>query len=126
VAYLKIAYDFAYDPHLSYLPLVPVLFESLNDDKESQIMTPQQSWLLAMDDPQVVVRCYSQCAIVISTIVLIAMDFTLWPLFLKEPYHTSVLTGEAWVLELLAGHPECIHCELRVYHHIFNALISEL
>jgi hypothetical protein len=79
-----------------------------------------------MDDPQVVVRRYSQCAVVISTIVLIAMDFTLRPLFLKEPYHTSVLTGEAWVLELLAGHPERIRCELGVHRHVFDALISEL
>ena len=50
-------------------------------------------------------------------------------LFLKkepEPYHTSVLTGEGWVMELLAGHPKRIHCELGVSHQVFAALISEL
>jgi hypothetical protein len=44
----------------------------------------------------------------------------------REPYHTSVLTGEAWVLELLTGHPERIRCELGVHHHVFAELISEL
>jgi hypothetical protein len=47
-------------------------------------------------------------------------------LFQRVPYHTSSLSGEGWVLELLAGHPERIRCELGVHHHIFAALISEL
>ena len=28
---------------------------------------------------------------------------------MKEPYHTSILSGYAWVQELLNGHLECIH-----------------
>ena len=36
-----------------------------------------------------------------------------------EPYHMSILTGEGWVMELLAGHPKHIHGELGVHHHIF-------
>lgn len=43
-----------------------------------------------------------------------------------EPYHTSSLSGEGWVLELLAGHPERIQSELGVHHHVFSSLISEL
>src|SRR3954454_19103159 len=34
------------------------------------------------------------------------------PLVSKQPYHTSILTGEGWVQELLNGHPERIHTEL--------------
>ena len=47
---------------------------------------------------------------------------------LKVPqaYHTSMLTGEGWVRELLAGHPECICCELGVHSHVFLELIKEL
>ena len=30
------------------------------------------------------------------------------------PYHTSVLSGEVWVQELLSGHPECIQNELGI------------
>jgi len=44
----------------------------------------------------------------------------------REPYHTSILTGEGWVLELLAGHPKRIRCELGVHRHVFLELIQEL
>jgi len=44
----------------------------------------------------------------------------------KVPYHTSVLTGEGWVMELLAGHPKRIRCELGVHQHVFVELISQL
>jgi hypothetical protein len=43
-----------------------------------------------------------------------------------EPYHTSALSGEAWVIELLIGHPERIRCELGMHAHVFAKLISEL
>ena len=42
------------------------------------------------------------------------------------PYHTLILTGEAWVSELLQGHPKQIHCKLGVHLHVFQALLSEL
>lgn len=48
------------------------------------------------------------------------------PLYDKIPYHTSALSGEAWVLELLNGHPKRIRCELGVNKHVFQALIDEL
>ena len=46
--------------------------------------------------------------------------------YLKEPYHSSILTGHTWVLELLGRHSEYIHTELGVYHHVFCAIIDEL
>jgi len=45
---------------------------------------------------------------------------------MKEPYHTSILSGYAWVQELLHGHPEQIRTELRVHKEVFHALITEL
>jgi hypothetical protein len=48
------------------------------------------------------------------------------PLYFKIPYHTSALSGEAWVLELLNGHLKRIRCELAVHKHVFNSLIEEL
>jgi hypothetical protein len=42
------------------------------------------------------------------------------------PYHTSVLTGVAWVHELLNGHPQRIVTELSVKQHVFLALFDEL
>jgi len=44
----------------------------------------------------------------------------------KTPYHTSALTGAAWVIELLCGHLECIRSELGVHKHVFRALIQSL
>ncbi|KAJ7319139.1 hypothetical protein DFH08DRAFT_632566, partial [Mycena albidolilacea] len=35
-----------------------------------------------------------------------------------QPYHTSKLTGQQWVEELMRGHPERIHNELGVHLHV--------
>ena len=45
---------------------------------------------------------------------------------MKEPYHTSILSGYAWVQELLNGHPERIRTELGVHKEVFYALLEEL
>jgi hypothetical protein len=45
---------------------------------------------------------------------------------MKEPYHTSLLSGYAWVQELLHGHPERIRTELGVHKEVFHALVEEL
>ena len=42
------------------------------------------------------------------------------------PYHTSALSGAAWVHELLNGHPERIQNELGVYRSTFTLLIKAL
>ena len=44
----------------------------------------------------------------------------------KEPYHTSVLSGEGWVQEPLNGHPKHIHTQLGVDKEVFLALRVEL
>ena len=43
-----------------------------------------------------------------------------------KPYHTSILSGEMWVQELLDGHPDCILCELGVQKEVFEVLIHTL
>ena len=48
------------------------------------------------------------------------------PLYTKVPYHTSALSGAAWVQELLDGHPERIRCELGMHKHVFRSLITNL
>jgi hypothetical protein len=48
------------------------------------------------------------------------------PLYNKTPYHTSALSGEAWVQEVLTGHPERIRCELGVHKHVFLGLMDAL
>ncbi|KAJ7265972.1 hypothetical protein B0H12DRAFT_996882, partial [Mycena haematopus] len=43
-----------------------------------------------------------------------------------QPYHTSKLTGQQWVEELMRGHPERIYNELGVHLHVFIMLLIEL
>ena len=46
--------------------------------------------------------------------------------YIKQPYHTSILTGQGWVDELVHGHPLHIHTKLGVSLEVFQALISKL
>ena len=43
-----------------------------------------------------------------------------------QPYHTSALSGEAWLIKLILGHPDCIHCELGMDVHTFKSVTLEL
>lgn len=43
-----------------------------------------------------------------------------------EPYHTSLLTGQEWVMELIIGHPDRICCELGVHAEVFESLVNNL
>ncbi|EGO00181.1 hypothetical protein SERLA73DRAFT_27878, partial [Serpula lacrymans var. lacrymans S7.3] len=45
---------------------------------------------------------------------------------IPQPYHTSILTGHGWVLELLSGHPDRIRAELGVRRHVFLRLVDLL
>ena len=48
--------------------------------------------------------------IITATAILVDSLFT----WVKEPYHTSILTGEGWIMELLSGYPNHIWCELEL------------
>jgi hypothetical protein len=70
-------------------------------------------------------RIIRYAALIIS-IVMVTTANILQSLYIREPYHTSALSGEAWVLELLCGHPDRIRTELGVTLEVFNSLIQEL
>ena len=44
----------------------------------------------------------------------------------RQPYHTSILSGEAWVQELLHSHPRHIRTELGVEEPVFRELVIML
>ncbi|KAF9459329.1 hypothetical protein BDZ94DRAFT_1136867, partial [Collybia nuda] len=48
------------------------------------------------------------------------------PLYWKQEYHNSKLSGAEWVQELLEGHPDRIWTELGVRLHVFPILVHEL
>jgi hypothetical protein len=70
-------------------------------------------------------RLIQIAAIVINIVVQATLCYGS-PQFNKIPYHTSALTGAAWVAELMSGHPERIRCELGVHLHVFKILVAYL
>lgn len=48
------------------------------------------------------------------------------PGYWAQPYHTSKLTGQQWVQELMLGHPDRIYTELGMRLHVFTAFVWEL
>jgi hypothetical protein len=69
-------------------------------------------------------RRFQQRAIL--AVILMASSALIESIPIKQPYHTSILTGEGWVQELLAGHPGRIRCELGVSHEVFVGLLNHL
>ena len=70
------------------------------------------------------VQCIRQitatCIVVVTTLLSLIISST------PEPYHTSILSGQGWVEELLKGHPTQIQCELGVSQDIFLELVAAL
>jgi hypothetical protein len=64
----------------------------------------------------------SAVASMVATIVLLYSSPQYW----SQDYHTSKLTGAAWVDELVEGHPDRIWAELGVRLHVFLMLEQEL
>jgi hypothetical protein len=71
-------------------------------------------------------RILQYSSLLLSILLTATYSLILENTYHREPYHTSALTGEDWVMELLTGHPERIRCELGVHHDVFDSLISEL
>jgi hypothetical protein len=70
-------------------------------------------------------RIIRYAALIVSVIVSATANI-LQSLYDREPYHTSALSGEAWLLELLCGHPNRIRTELGVSLEVFGNLVQEL
>jgi hypothetical protein len=67
--------------------------------------------------------CSCAAAIFINVIVTAAI-LAVTPLVDKIPYHTSILSGEGWVQELITGHPKHMKTELGMWPHLFFLLIK--
>ncbi|KAG2050117.1 hypothetical protein BDR06DRAFT_892509, partial [Suillus hirtellus] len=67
---------------------------------------------------------------VIITIAVAQISYLYNLLFLsrteKVPYHTSILTGKAWVYELISGHPDRIKLNLGINFQTFEELLQVL
>ena len=82
-----------------------------------------------MPTAQLVMLCRKALLIIVvlmlhSAWLAVTLYASTW--YWKQPYHTSALSGEAWVNELIFGHPERIHTCLSMRVHVFIALVPEL
>lgn len=97
-----------------------------NQYQRSYLQIPQCSM-----NPGTVIHCPN--TILISKMMMMLISYfsfktnrwarSWWKLLFS--YHTSILPGPIWVLELLNGHPDRIHSELGVQKHIFQKFIEE-
>jgi hypothetical protein len=71
-------------------------------------------------------RFLTQVAGILVNLVVQATLIYGTPQFDRIAYHTSALSGAAWVSELMSGHPERIRCELGVHLHVFKILVAYL
>ena len=70
---------------------------------------------------------WHNCRLVANCLVIITAMITLMMMPTDpEPYHTSILSGQMWVEELLHVHPDCIYCKLGVWKEVFLELIRTL
>ena len=58
----------------------------------------------------VLVTIALQLSLILPTLTCLILHY-----YMKEPYHTSILFGRAWLQELLHGHPERICTKLGVH-----------
>ncbi|KAH6902270.1 hypothetical protein BKA70DRAFT_1113350, partial [Coprinopsis sp. MPI-PUGE-AT-0042] len=62
----------------------------------------------------------------VINVAAVAMQIYSMPLYWKQPFHNSKLTGAEWVEELIHGHPERIRLALGVSMHVFLTFVHEL
>ena len=83
------------------------------------------------DEIQAIMHLHAccRCLLLFLTIILMQIILIAGQVFFTTPhipYHTSVLTGQAWVLELMNGHPNHIKTNLGVSMEVFSALVIVL
>ena len=88
--------------------------------KDKAININEEEWL----SPALQIALYLSSEIIQASINMI--DEHISHYYLHMPYHTSSLSGEDWVQELLTGHPWCIQNELGLDRGTFLILIKAL
>ena len=86
-----------------------------NKNKKLLAHLRHQEWLKKQK------RIMSLLAMVTGTIAL-----HMYPRFVKEKEHTSKLSGQDWVEELLEGHATPFYTAMGINKHVFLALLNEL
>ena len=91
-----------------------------------QLISPAATIAGPMPIPTHIQRNLVYTISLLLTIIIPKIIQVTCALYVKQPYHTSILSGEGWVQELLNGHPGHIQCELGITKDDFRLLILEL
>lgn len=86
---------------------------------------PELLWLSLHDMPADRNQRRRAAALVVNIVATSGFLYA-QPLFDKTSYHTSALTGEAWVQELISGHPDRMKTELGLRVPVFHRLVEVL
>lgn len=87
---------------------------------------PSTGFLRRSDIPLRRRRAIATAAIIIVLSTALAAIESTWNHIYPEPYHTCILTGRAWVQELLDGHRDRMRDSLGTRPSVFLSLESEL
>jgi len=80
-------------------------------------------------DPDDFWRRVIQVSAITGIVILLAVkEYILFygACFDKVPQHISILSGQDWINELIAGHDGRFYNELSIHKHVFQALLSVL
>jgi len=95
--------------------------EENQEENQPELQQPDRQVALP-PDVQAVLQAV---AVLVRITYNIVMDHYA-PLYINPPHDTSAFSGEDWVQELLAGHPERIRTELGVHRSTFIVLVKAL
>ena len=110
-------------------PVIKPRFRTIRAYKLSHSISLSQTTFQCYCTMPISSRVHRQIVHLVGLLVTIIIPTLLQVIYAlndKEPYHTSLLSGEGWVQELLNGHPKRIRCELGVTKHVFQQLMAEL
>ena len=82
--------------------------------------------LVEIDPAQAAALVYLRARVMryaITLVTLLVSYITPHPRAPAQPLHTSILTGQAWVTELIFGHPNRIYHSLGVRKEVFLELV---
>jgi hypothetical protein len=89
---------------------------SSSSQKKKALKTSRKATHTHRKKAAALAAAFSAAAVVMATL----------PYLDKVPQHNSILTGHAWVRELLSGHPRRFHNMMGLSKPVFRRLLHEL
>src|SRR5882724_6811939 len=89
-------------------------------------MTMVRSWVLQLDTEQEAFNKRMRAAFIMALAAYAGASWYAGQALFKQPYHTSILSGQMCVRELLGGNPQHIKDQLGMAKHVFRPLTLQI